>query len=163
MDDATTQPPVTEEPQTRSGRPIAGIFFTLTIVVAAGLLLARMIVGGGPPAPAPEFMPVTTDLSSMTFGADLPVVAVVTADWCGPCQELKRSTLADDRVRELLSQRAQPVMIDGTDTQVAMPTLEQLGVRAFPSTIVLRDGKPVAMLEGYASPDKFLAWLEQEL
>ncbi|MEQ8316689.1 MAG: thioredoxin family protein [Phycisphaerales bacterium] len=148
---------------TRPGRAIGSIIFTVAILIAAGLLLARMGMGGGQAEAAPEFMPVTTDLSSVVLSGDQPVVAVVTADWCGPCQELKRTTLSDERVRSLLANRSQPVIIDGTDTKIAMPTLEQLGVRAFPSTVVLEDGKPVAMLEGYASADKYLAWLEQQL
>lgn len=148
---------------TKSGGRMAGLFFSFAILIAAGLLLARMVVSSGPPAPPPEFMPVMTDLSALTLEGDRPVVAVVTADWCGPCQELKRTTLSDERVVSLLADRSQPVMIDGTDTQVAMPTLQQLGVRAFPSTVVLENGKPVAMLEGYADADKYLQWLEAQL
>lgn len=155
-------PADTTPPAAPVRRPVASVFITLVIFAASGLLLARMIMGGAT-AETPEFMPVTTSLSSVSFEAGTPVVAVVTADWCGPCQELKRTTLREDRVRAVLTDRSQPVMIDGTDTQVAMPTLEQLGVRAFPSTVILRDGKPVAMLEGYANADKYLAWLEEHL
>ena len=144
-------------------RSMLGIAASAAIVIAAGVLLVRMLVGGGGVAPNPDSMPVTTDLSSVAFQTNKPIVAIVTADWCGPCQELKRSTLSDERVQRLLADQGQPVIIDGTDTSAAMPTLERLGVRAFPSTVVLRDGQPVAMLEGYASADKYLAWLEGQL
>lgn len=147
---------------TKPRKPIAGIFATVAIFAVAGLLLARMGWGGGT-APTPEFMPVTTNLASIAFENDKPVVAVVTADWCGPCQHLKRDTLSDDRVRDLLASKSQPVMIDGTSTEAAMPTLQQLRVRAFPSTVIVRDGQPVAMLEGYADAEKYLAWLEEQL
>ena len=147
---------------TRPRKPIAGLFATVVIFVVAGLLLARMGFGEKT-APAPEFMPVTTDISTMSFQPGTPVVAVVTADWCGPCQELKRTTLSDARVRDLLTANAQAVMIDGTDTEAASRTLQQLGIRAFPSTVILRDGRPVAMLEGYASADKYLSWLDSQL
>ena len=152
-----------DAPQPSPRKPIAGLLATVIIFVVGGLLLARMAGFGASAAPTPEFMPVTTDISTMAFQPDTPVVAVVTADWCGPCQELKRTTLSDDRVQAMLIANAQTVMIDGTDTEKARATLEELGVRAFPSTIVLKDGQPVAMLEGYADTDKFLAWLEGQL
>lgn len=159
MDSTPTQPAeTTTQPHKSRGSMIA----TIVIVVVAGLLMARMLIGGGT-APTPEFMPVTTDLASVAFEGDKPIVAVVTADWCGPCQDLKRNALSDDRVQSLLANKAQPVMIDGTSTEAARPTLELLRVRAFPSTIIVRDGQPVAMLEGNASADKYLAWLEGQL
>ncbi len=152
------QPEESPKPRKSPGNPV----ITIAIILVAGLLITRMIAGNGT-APNPEFMPTTTDLASMSFQGDKPIVAVVTADWCGPCQELKRTTLSDERVRDLLARDSQAVMIDGTDTKIAMPTLQQLGVRAFPSTVVLRNGRPVAMLEGYADADKYLAWLDSQI
>jgi len=151
-----------QQPAGKTKHPIAGILGTVFIFAAAGLLLLRMIAGGST-APTPEYMPVTTDLASMQLREDVPVVAVVTADWCAPCQALKKNALADERVVELLSTRAQAIMIDGTDTAKASPTLQRLGVRFFPSTIVLRNGEPVAMVEGELSADSYLAWLEGQL
>lgn len=159
MDSTTSQPAEVDRTPRKS---FGGVIAAIVIIAAAGLLMARMFIGGGT-AQTPEFMPVTTDLASVSFEGDKPVVAVVTADWCPPCQELKRNALSDQRVQDLLASKAQPVMIDGTSTETAMPTLELLGVRAFPSTVVLRDGQPVAMLEGNASAEKYLAWLEGQL
>ena len=146
--------------------PVTGLAAIVIVFVLGGFLLARMGGSGGGTASTPQYMPVTTDIGSVSFDAGkagTPVVAVVTADWCPPCQELKRTTLTNQRVRALLVNNAQPVMIDGTDTAKASDTLQRLGVRVFPSTVVLRDGKPVAMLEGFANPDKYLAWLESHL
>ena len=150
-----------EKPAPRS-RSLAGVLATLAILLVGGVLLVR-VAGFGGAASTPEFMPVTTDLSSMSFEADTPVVAVITADWCGPCQQLKRTTLSDEGVRGFLVDHAQPVMIDGTDSNEAMPTLERLGIRVFPTTVVLRDGQPVARLEGFVGPEQYLAWLESQL
>ncbi|MGD1915875.1 MAG: thioredoxin family protein [Phycisphaerales bacterium] len=144
-------------------RPIAGIVGTVVIFALAAALLFRMVLGGGSVAPTPEFMPTTTNLASMQFSDDKPVVAIVTADWCPPCQALKKNALTDARVVEFLASEAQAVMIDGTDTGAASETLQQLGVRVFPSTVVVRNGKPVATLEGNMSADRYLAWLEGQL
>lgn len=155
-----------DSPPAAGRRSIAGLVAIVVVFVLGGLLLARVVGFGGGPAPTPGFMPVTTDIDSISFEAGkagAPVVAVVTADWCPPCQQLKRTTLSDERVRAILVSSAQPVMIDGTDMEAATPTLQRLGVRVFPSTIILRDGQPVAMLEGFADPDKYLAWLEAQL
>jgi thioredoxin 1 len=142
--------------------PFSAVVILVAIVATTVLLFVRF---GGPAEPAPDvaFMPVTTDLASLTLRQGTPVVAVVTADWCGPCQQLKRDSLSDERVRALLEARAQPVMLDGTDTEAAMPSLQHLGVRAFPTTVIVRDGRPVARLEGYVSAEKYLAWLEANL
>jgi len=155
-------PPPSAQASSKPRKSAGSLVATIVIIAIAGLLLARMLVGSDT-AQTPEFMPVTTDLASVAFEGDKPVVAVVTADWCSPCQELKRNALSDQRVQHLLASKAQPVMIDGTSTETAMPTLEKLGVRAFPSTVVLRDGRPVAKLEGNASADRYLAWLEAHL
>lgn len=159
MDSTPSQPAeVTAQPR----RSLGSLIATIAIVAAAGLLMARMLIGGGT-APTPEFMPVTTNLASVTFESNKPIVAVVTADWCGPCQQLKRNALSDERIQDLLASKAQPVMIDGTSYEAAKLTLEQLRVRVFPSTIIVQDGQPIAMLEGAASADKYLAWLEGQL
>ncbi len=149
-------PPVptdTNDNSTPPKRPVAGIFATVAIFALAGLLLFRMVLGGSV-APTPEFMPTTTNLASLQLSEDKPVVAIVTADWCPPCQALKKNALADERVVAFLSAEAQAVMIDGTDTGAASETLQQLGVRVFPSTVVMRDGQPVATLEGNMSADR---------
>ncbi|RMH09856.1 MAG: DUF255 domain-containing protein, partial [Planctomycetota bacterium] len=41
-----------------------------------------------------------------------PVLAVVTADWCGACQALKRGALSDPEVEALVKASFVPVYID---------------------------------------------------
>lgn len=158
--DSTPSQPAEATPQPR--KSLGSLVATIVIVAAAGLLMARMLMGGGT-AQTPGFMPVTTSLASVALEGDKPIVAVVTADWCGPCQQLKRNALSDERVQDLLSSKAQPVMIDGTSYEAAKQTLAQLRVRVFPSTIIVQDGQPIAMLEGAPDADKYLAWLEAQL
>ncbi|MEQ8843488.1 MAG: thioredoxin fold domain-containing protein [Phycisphaerales bacterium] len=151
-----------QSPEHTSPRPRAGVLVSIVIVVVAGLLLGRMVLGGGASS-TPEYMTTTTDLASVALVPDRPTVVVVTADWCGPCQALKRGALSDERVEALLTSKAQTVMIDATDGSKASTTLERLRIRVFPTTVVLSDGRPVASIEGNMPADRYLAWLESQL
>ncbi|MCW5756370.1 MAG: thioredoxin fold domain-containing protein [Phycisphaeraceae bacterium] len=147
------------QPMASKRKPVVGLLVMVVVFVLVGIMLAR----GGSVAQTPEFMPTLTDLSSVNLTGGQPVVVVVTADWCPPCQTLKRTTLADDAVRALLSERTQAVMLDATDSGKANDALGQLDIRVLPTTVVIREGRPVARLEGYAKPDAYLAWLQGKL
>lgn len=160
---ADTASTPTPAPKPKPGRgPLSGLFTLVVVFALGGFVLMRSGLVGGV-AQTPEFMPVSTDLSAIDFTSPTPVVVVVTADWCPPCQTLKRTTLTDESVRAFLTERAQTVMLDATDTNRVADTLGQLGVRLLPTTVVLHDGKPVAKLEGFAKPDAYLAWLQGKL
>ncbi|MEO1008047.1 MAG: thioredoxin family protein [Planctomycetota bacterium] len=162
MHDSTSEPIESNATPPRGKSPLGVVFVVAAIAIGAAILFRGF---GGQAAPTPEYLPVTTDLASVDLSGDMPVVAVVTADWCGPCQKLKKDSLADEGVRTYLEGNARTVMIDGTDTNdpTVRASLEALQVTAFPSTIVLRDGKPAAMLRGYAGPEKYRGWLEANL
>lgn len=157
-----TTGPETAMPTAPKRNPFSGLLTIVVVFALGGFVLMRSGILGGV-AETPDFMPVSTDLSVVDLKSARPVVVVVTADWCPPCQNLKRTSLADESVRALLTDRAQSVMLDATNTGSVSQTLGQLGVRLLPTTVVLRDGRPVARLEGYANPGAYLAWLESKL
>jgi len=152
---------VNRQVSVREGKSVVNGVLLAAAVGLVALAVMRGVFAGV--ADAPPYLPVATDLNAMDLSSDRPVVAVVTADWCPPCQHLKRTSLADAQVERLLTDRAQSVMLDATDTNRVQRTLGMLGVRAFPSTVIIRGGEPVAMLEGYAGPEKFHAWLSSHL
>jgi thioredoxin-like negative regulator of GroEL len=87
-----------------------------------------------------------------------PVLVYVTASWCGPCQEMKRTTLADERVALLIHSNFEAVKMDlDANQEVAA----RLGATAIPFfAIVNEEGKVVRSQMGYMSADEILVWLK---
>jgi len=87
-----------------------------------------------------------------------PVLVYVTATWCGPCQEMKRSTLADERVAELIHDQFEAVKVDlDANRELAA----RLGAEAIPFFAILNgDGNVLRSQMGYMSSAQMLAWLK---
>ena len=133
------------------------------IILLAAVVLIRTVAGGGGVAPVPDMFD-----SSLTFTealerselSDKPVFAFVTADWCGPCQTMKRGALADRRVADVVRTRTEPVYIDGDEHP---DIVQSLGVRGFPTVVIIRDGKIVDGSSGVMTTPGLLAWLDGAL
>jgi thioredoxin-like negative regulator of GroEL len=102
----------------------------------------------------PMTLPEAVEAAS---GSDRVVLAVATASWCGPCQQYKRNGLADPAVAGWVAEHALPIMID---VERDRADASALAPHAVPMTYVLREGKVIASLEGPASGERLLAWLE---
>lgn len=125
------------------------------LVVFAGLQAVR-----GRVAPTPEVFSAGVSLDDgIRSGGETgkPVVAVVTADWCPPCQMLKRETLADVSVSSWIEQNAVGVYVDSDKDPDAV---QALGVSALPTTVVLKDGKIVATKTGFLGSEDYLEFLK---
>ncbi|MFI4897344.1 MAG: thioredoxin fold domain-containing protein [Phycisphaerales bacterium JB059] len=135
------------------------------LVIAALLVVAALaprFFGGGKVAPTPTVFDTSVSLDDALRRSDetgRPVFALVTADWCPPCQGLKRHALTDARVQRLLERSTEPVYITDQNGH----DVERLGVTAFPTSFILRDGEVLASLRGSAPPDAYLEWLESNL
>lgn len=152
----------------RPGRPSVRRRFRGVVVASVALLAAvawLLILGvlSGPDgvAPTPAVFQTSTSLdaaATMASDADKPLLAVVTADWCPPCQWYKREALADERVHAIISSELVAVMIDAD----ARPTdAQRLGARQIPTTVLLRDGETVDGFTGPADANELLDWLER--
>lgn len=126
------------------------VLFTLVIFISVRI--------GGSTAETPEVFAenATVTLASVierSRNEGKPVFALVTADWCPPCQGYKRTTLADESVQRMLRERAIAFYIDADHQQDDLRTLASIGaeVRALPTTVVIADGKIVAMPTGIQS------------
>ena len=134
----------------------AVVILGVSVAVIALLMWSR-----GRVAPAPTVFSEHLTLASAEARAaeeHRVVVAVATADWCGPCQAYKRGALADPAVVAWMGAHAVPVMIDVTNG--ASAESERPGVSSIPATFVMREGKVVASAVGNASAAELVAMLE---
>ena len=142
---------------------ISAVFFAL---VAAVILVPNLLQSGVAPKPATFASEgsTTTLASAITQGQaeGKPVLALTTADWCPPCQALKRGALADPAVQAWIEQNTVPVYVDATnpDSQGGQDA-QTLGVRSLPTLAMLQPNGEIAhKLTGNASPAELLRWFE---
>ena len=131
------------------------------VVIVAALATFSFLRGGVAPRPAAfEGKRDLTAALAASKESGKPVLAFVTADWCGPCQALKRGALVDPKVEEAIKKGTEPVYVDATGENADAATL---GVTGMPVMVMLRpgDGKPreVSRLTGDAEPEHILDWL----
>ena len=93
----------------------------------------------------------------LLHGSDLPLLVDFYAHWCGPCK-IVASTL--EQVNDSLHDRLRVVKID-TDKYPQIAS--QYQVRALPTLILFRDGRPLQRFEGAVSAPDLLQVLQQLL
>jgi len=133
------------------------------LLIPIGLIvlfgLATVFRKGPAAMPAQFETSVTlTAAKSRSVDDNRPVIAFVTADWCGPCQSMKKSSLSDPEIVEFMKSKTLPVYIDATD---ANPEVDLLGVTGFPTLIAIRDNKEISRLEGAVPTTTLREWLNQ--
>lgn len=100
---------------------------------------------------------------------DRPMLVMFTADWCGPCQTLKKDVIHTPPVERAIAEGFVPVVIDLTDQSSINPnaaTAQRYGVRGIPM-LILTDpqGNPLPGAAAYPNPvyprtpEGFVDWL----
>ena len=100
--------------------------------------------------------------------AGQPVLVFATADWCGPCQTMKATTLADPSVQQSIQSMAVPYKLDVTsmsDMSASDGALAQrLGVSGIPASYIVRpDGQVSAKAVGSMGKDRYVEWVNQSV
>ena len=86
-----------------------------------------------------------------------PMLVLVTADWCPPCQALKRGALIDPEVAQWVQDNMIPVYLeDGTNPDA----IRMLPVRSYPTTLVIQEGNILGQFSGNVSASKFLSSIQ---
>ena len=114
--------------------------------------------------PTPWVQDFSTAQSQATSSGK-PLFLNFTADWCPPCQEMKKKTFPDPAVQQFLVDRFVVVKIDLTNPNEAQNALsEQYGVQFIPTYIIASaNGKPIANRSGFVPTPEFLAWLQKSI
>jgi len=87
-----------------------------------------------------------------------PILLYFTAKWCGFCQQMQRTTLAESEVLERLGRLRSYKLDFDTESLLA----KKFGVSGIPAFVLTNDrGDVIDRLTGARSAPDFLAWLAQ--
>ena len=140
-------------PKHESYRLVSAFVFLAAGILVLGVMSWFRTAG-------PDLVPWRQDFDAAkaeAAQAGKPLFLDFTAEWCGPCQDLKRTTWSDHRVADAISSTYIPVRID-VDRQPGLT--RQYHVEGYPTLIVLDEQGRVARAHvGWVGPDDFLAWL----
>jgi thiol-disulfide isomerase/thioredoxin len=134
----------------------------LLIIVLVALLIPNVINIFRGPAAKPTMFDDQYSLSQaklLSHETGKPMLVLVTADWCPPCQTLKRSTLTDPEVVAWVNENTIPVYLEDGENK---DEIKSLPVRSFPTTFVIQDGEIVVSM-GYGGADEYLGVLKSKV
>jgi len=136
--------------------------FLLVVLLLLGVIRWRF----GGVAPTPEAFAAHTSLDEALAQGEQtgkPVLVMATADWCMPCQTLKRGALSDPRVTAWIADHAIAAYADFTDAETpeAQRAQRLLAVDGYPTLLILRDGEVVSRRVGAVSAASLLEWFEE--
>lgn len=128
------------------------LFFVVAAIVA--FPIGMNLVRG--PAQTPDVFSQAYSIAQATQISQetgKPMFVLATADRCPPCQKLKRSALMDSAVVAWINENTIPVYLeDGTNG----PEIASLGVRSYPTTMLVQDGKIFMSIAGAQSASTYL-------
>jgi thiol:disulfide interchange protein len=138
-----------------------GVWVLVAIIC---VFLSVIYIRNGPATapPPPVFADQITLAEARTRSAETgkPVLAFVSADWCAPCQSLKRGALSDDQVAAFLQENTIPVYLE--DSRNASE-IQSLGARVFPTTFLLFNNQVIAQIEGGGPADAYLRTVREAI
>jgi thiol:disulfide interchange protein len=92
-----------------------------------------------------------------SFRSGKPLLIYFTAEWCGPCQQMRRTTWADPGVEQALRAYVTVKVDVDQNPQLA----ERFGATAIPAfTLMDKDGRTTKSTAGYMSAEEFIRWLK---
>ena len=129
------------------------------IALMFGAVLA--VVGVSKWRTPPEVVPWRSDFAAAQAEArtaNKPILLYFTAEWCGPCQEMRRYVWTDPQVAEALKKFV-PVRIDvDRDPKLA----QQFQINTIPAFFIVDpSGRVARNYEGAMESQEFITWVSR--
>ncbi|MEA2709771.1 MAG: hypothetical protein QOF78_2372 [Phycisphaerales bacterium] len=109
-----------------------------------------------------EVIPWRTDLAAALAEArtaNKPVLLYFTAEWCGPCQYMRRNIWTEPSVARAMESYV-PVRVDHDQRPDLIRAYQVEGMPWF--GVLDPDGRPTRILNrGLETPEQMIAWLKQ--
>lgn len=142
--------------------------WTIGLLAVVGVGLITFPAPAGPPLDAAEgeksakHPPVFSDLSyaealAANKGPDKLLLVKATAEWCGPCKAMNRTTFVDPTVVKWIGDNGAAIELD---VDRSPKEAEELSIRAMPTMVLFRDGKEIGRTVGYKNAAGLLSWME---
>lgn len=107
----------------------------------------------------PAFTDITLDAAKKQVeGTEKLVVIKFTAEWCGPCKAMDKTTWRDDKVVQWVKAHGLALEVD-VDKQPKIA--QQYNIAAMPTMVMLKGGNEIARTVGYIDGKRMVAWLEK--
>lgn len=134
-----------------------GLFLIVLALAAVALILPRFRGTAATPGVFDDGWTLAA-AQAMSADQDKPVLAFLTADWCGPCQAFKRGALSNPAVESFVRANMIPVYLDIDKSPDDAQRFAD--VSSVPTTIVWYDGREIDRAVGGMGTGAFRAWLE---
>lgn len=137
---------------------IINVVFALMLLVGVGLMSWRVYEGSKPATTPAIFADHATwdDAKRRAAESGKPLLVVVSATWCAPCQSYKRGALSDPQLEAWVRDNAVAVMLDADTDRDAATSLD---VRSLPTTILLRGDEQLFREVGVVPADMLVGQL----
>lgn len=144
------------------------IYFISTSITQSGSILHRTLglhfnLGGT----HPRFVEVDKLQAAIKQAQlqhpDKPVILDFYADWCITCKQMEANTFSEEGVQKVLNESYQFMQIDVTEnSEEQQKLLKEFKLFGPPALFILfPDGSHSEALLGYADPEAFIKWLNQ--
>jgi len=134
----------------------------VAILIIARVISSRWVVSS--PVDLVRWVP-SDRAERMASMSRKPLFYEYSAEWCGPCHVLEAEVFRDATLAALINEKFIPVkLVDrrqetGTNPPDVAKLQSLYGVRAFPTIVVVRPGRPPETIVGYPGKSRFEQFL----